>query len=402
MLIIEEALENIMSTISPLPVERVPLLQARGRVLAEDAIAGDPIPTFAASAMDGYAVRAADVASASEDAPSVLRVIGEAAAGKVYQCALGQGEALRIFTGAPVPDGADAVVMQEVTHREGDLVAVTRPVATGRHIRPVGNDVPAGAKVLAHGVALTSASLGMLAAMGCDAVSVHRRPRIGILSTGDELIEPGSPLAPGCIYDSNRVSLHAQAEEAGAEVVSSLHVPDDAAALRSALSSLSGCDVIVSSGGVSVGDYDLVKDILAEGGDIDFWRVAIKPGKPLAFGHFAGIPFFGLPGNPVSAYVTFEVFVRPALRRLLGHARLYRPLLNATLTEPVEHIPGRREFVRARLDFDAPTPRIRPVGEQDSAVMSGMARADALIIVPENEGDLEPGTMVRASWLQEP
>ena len=402
MLTIEQALDGILTRIQPLSVVELPLLEARGLALAEDAIAGAPIPTFAASAMDGYAVRAADTAGAAGDAPVPLRVVGEAAAGVVFSHGIGPGEAVRIFTGAPVPTGCDAVVMQEVTRREGDTVLVLEPVAPGRHIRPVGNDVAEGATVLPAGMALNPAALGMLAAMGHATVRAYRRPRVAILSTGDELAAPGEALGPGRIYDSNRVSLHAQALEAGAEVAASVHVPDRAEAIREALASFEGMDGILSSGGVSVGDYDLVKDILAEGGDVAFWKVAIKPGKPLAFGHYRGVPLFGLPGNPVSATVTFEVFVRPALRRMMGHADVFRPTVTATLDEGFQRSPGRREYVRALLRFEDGRYHVRPIGEQDSAVMSGMARADALIIVPEDAERLEPGQAVVVLPLSHP
>lgn len=400
MLTVEQALDRILAAIAPLPAVEMPLMEARGLALAEDAVASAPIPTFAASAMDGYAVRAEDIQAAGEAAPVALRVVDEAAAGVPANRPVEPGEAARIFTGAPVPPGADAVVMQEFTRREGDTVLVCAPTRANRHIRPIGNDVARGDVVLPAGTALTPSALGMLAAMGRATATVFRRPRVGILSTGDELAAPGDALRPGQIYDSNRVSLCAQALEAGAEVAASVHAPDDAGAIRAALAGFEGLDAILSSGGVSVGDHDLVKPILDEDGEVGFWKVAIKPGKPLAFGHFRGVPLFGLPGNPVSATITFEVFVRPALRRMMGHGEVLRPALAATLEEGFSRKPGRREYMRASLRLEDGRLRTRLVGAQDSAVMSGMARADALLVVPEDVERLEAGDTVRVLPLR--
>lgn len=401
MLTITDAQKRILDALKPLPTVSLPLEEAHGLTLAEHVYADEPVPAFANSAMDGYALRAEDVRGASLDHPVYLNVVGEQLAGSQHVFVVQPGEAVRIHTGAPVPDGANAVIMRESGIPAGQMVGVTEPVRRGMHIRPAGNDVGAGTLVLPRQSVLLPASLGMLAALGRTSVRVFRRARVAVLSTGDELVSPGRRLRPGEIYDSNSVSLQAQVEEAGGTVVHKARVRDQAGALESALNELPECDAIISSGGVSVGDFDFVKNVLGRNGEVDFWRIAIKPGRPMAFGHYRGIPFFGLPGNPVSSFVTFEVFVRPAIRKLMGRADPFRPVIRAALTAGVRHETGRREYMRGTLVFGPKGPLATVRGDQDSAVLSALAQANALIIVPEDVASLRAGANVDVLWSGE-
>lgn len=375
MLTVEQALERVMQRIPSLPDERVSLERAYGRVLAEQVASGVNLPPWRASAMDGFAVRAADV-------PGVLRVIETVAAGKVPLHTVQPGEATRIMTGAPVPEGADAVVMVEDT--EGDEAAVTVKVAApaGQHIRGIGSELSVGAALLAPGTLLGFGAVGVLAAIGRPSVLVRARPRVGLLSTGDEVVEPGFPLGPGQIWSSNLAALAGLCLEAGAEPVYLGTVADDPAALAAAYQRALACDVVVSTGGVSVGDFDHVKAVLVGMGvGIDFWRVAMKPGKPLAYGFIGQTPVFGLPGNPVSCMVNFLQFVRPVLRVMQGDPKPYLPVLDATLSAPWRRRPGRAELVRVRLSASPSGPVATVCGVQGSAHLLAMAEAHGLMLV---------------------
>ena len=318
-----ESLETVQARIrSTVPEPRptvVPLADALGLVLAADVVAGEPVPPFANTAMDGYAVRAADTAGA----PVRLRVVGDLPAGHAPTTAVGPGEAIRIMTGAPIPPGADAIVMVERTARDGDDgVRIEVAATAGDHIRPAGGDVHDGDEVFTAGAVLTPAHLGVLASLGMTDVPVHRRLRVGVLSTGDELREGAVVLEPGQIRDSNRPMLLALVAEAGAEPVNLGIGRDDEAAVTAAFRDAAArCDAIITSGGVSVGDYDVVKAVLDRLGVLEWWQVAIRPAKPLAFGTIDGTPIFGLPGNPVSSHVSFELFARPALLQMMGTSR---------------------------------------------------------------------------------
>ncbi len=381
MLTVEEALARVLARVPATATERVPLSAAYGRVLAERLVAGVDLPPWAGSAMDGFAVRSADV-------PGDLDVNETVAAGKVPTRAVVPGTASRIMTGAPVPDGADAVVMVEDTEMVGDRVRVRVGATSGMHIRPVGSEIAAGTPLLDVGAVLGFGAVGVLAALGRPSVLVRVRPRIGLLSTGDEVVEPGFPLGPGQIWSSNLHALAGLVHDAGAEPVYLGNVADDpvatAAAFRAALQS----DLVVSTGGVSVGDFDHVKAVMddlggGEGAGVEFWRVAMKPGKPLAYGFIAGRPVFGLPGNPVSCMVNFLQFVRPVIRTMLGDPRPFLPVISATLDRPWSRRPGRAELVRVRLTAgaDGGVPTATVVGVQGSAHLAAMAEAHGLLLV---------------------
>jgi molybdopterin molybdotransferase len=387
---VEEALDRILARIEVRGNERVDLLRALGRVLAEPIVADRDIPPWPNSSMDGYAVRSADTLAASTANGVALRVAGRVAAGAVAARPLGAGEAFRIFTGAPLPDGSDAVIPQEDVRAEGDTVFLTEPAAAGAYVRRRGEDLRTGDTVLPPGRQLMAADLGLIATLGRHQVRVIRRPRVAILSTGDEIVDLGGTIGAGQIPNSNTYSLMAQVDEAGGEPVN-LGVardalPDIEARVRAGLS----CDMIVSSAGVSVGDHDFVKEALVHlGAEQHLWLVNMRPGKPITFATIPAaakstIPVFGLPGNPVSAMVTFELFVRPALRRMAGHSQLQRPMLRARALAAI-HNPGpRRAYLRVTLAPVEGGYGARLTGEQGSGILKSMATADGLAVVPGN------------------
>ena len=378
MLTVEEALEQILSRVKPLPSERVPLMAALGRALAEPIASGREIPPWANSSMDGYAVRASDTTGA----PVRLAVVGTVTAGAMPSCAVAAGEAIRIFTGAPLPPGADAVIPQEDTDATDAHVTLKTSVTTGAFVRPRGEDLRFGDAVLAPGTALGPAEIGVLATLGHSQVLVHRRPRVAILSTGNELAELGREPGPGQIPNTNTYSLFAQVIEAGAAPTNLGIAADRLESIEARLGWGESADVLLSSAGVSVGDLDLVKAALTRAGaELHLWQVSMRPGKPITFGSLGARAVFGLPGNPVSAMVTFELFVRPALRRLAGFTAIHRLRVTARALTPIPNPGFRRGYLRVTLergkDWGA-----RLTGDQGSAILTSMVRADGLAIVP--------------------
>jgi molybdopterin molybdotransferase len=372
-------------------------------VLVEDVHSTFPLPPFDNSAMDGYAVRAEDIAGASETSPVVLPVVGDVAAGSTSPYTVQPGLCVRIMTGAPMPPGANAVVPVEDTDGGIAQVAIMRATAVGRSVRIAGEDAESGTKVLAAGTHLGATQLGLLAAIGRDRVVVRPRPRVVVLSTGSELVEPGQPLNRGQIPDANSALLTAAALEAGAIAYRVGIVPDEPGLLADTLEDqLIRADVIVTSGGVSVGAYDVVKEVLSRVGTVRFDRVAMQPGMPQGFGTIGPdrVPFFGLPGNPVSSYVSFEVFVRPALRRMLGVEPIMRPIVRARVSEPLRSPPGRRSYLRAWIAVEQGAYTVRPVGGAGSHLIASLAAANALIVVPEGVTEVDAGSAVSVLMLE--
>jgi molybdopterin molybdotransferase len=388
LLSIAEAHRLIMAHARPLAAESVPLEEAAGRVLAEPALAVVDLPPFPSSAMDGYAVRAADT-------PGRLRVAGRVAAGKPVAAALASGEAMGIATGGVVPEGADAVIPIEYVVEHDNEVEIESAVGSGANVRPRGGDIRAGEPVAEAGSVLTPARLGALAAAGLADVRCTRRPRAAVLATGTELRRPGEELAPGQIYEANGLILSAQLEAAGAAVERSPAVGDEEAALRAALEEALQADVVVTSGGVSVGPHDLVRRVEAVLGVHEvFWRVAVKPGKPIAFGVREDTLVFGLPGNPVSALVSFELFVKPAIRALQGVPEPLPRFERGRLAGACRRNPERDELARARLRWSEDGALLEPLGGQESHMIARSAGADALVLIPRGEGALDDGAPV--------
>ncbi|MDL2334629.1 MAG: molybdopterin molybdotransferase MoeA [Chloroflexota bacterium] len=407
---LEDARARMLEGLAALPTEVVALGDAAGRVLAEGLTSRNTLPPWDNSAMDGFAVIAANTSAASRESPIGLKVVGEAAAGRVSDAVVTAGNAVRILTGAPLPQGGDAVVPVENTDARPGVADLPREVSIysaaspGSHIRRAGSDLVAGAPLLAQGTELTPAALAVAAAGGYAELTVHRRPRVALLATGDELVAPGQPLGPAQIPDSNTFGLAAQARELGADVqilgIAHDDLNDVLAHLRQGLA---WADVIVASGGVSVGAHDVVKDAFAQIGRIDLWRIAVQPGRPLAFGRARAtdgqreVLLFGLPGNPVSSLVTFELFVRPVLRRLAGHEDVIgRDIIRATLEQPVSKAHNRRAFIRVKLTAaqDGHGWRADLAGGQDSHVLSALAAADGLAIIGEEHDSVSAGTEV--------
>jgi molybdopterin molybdotransferase len=395
MLEMEDALARILATI-PLPsAESISLSEACGRVQADQVVAPVDLPLFDNSAMDGYAVRARDVASARSASPSRLRLIGKAAAGTSFDGEVVSGTCVRLFTGSPLPGGADAVVMQEDTRVEPnttDEVLFLEPVEPGENVRCRGEDVKRGAVVATVGEVLTAGRLSLLAASGVSSVRVGRQPTVGLLATGSELKEPGEPLVRGQIYESNRIGLAALVRQAGAIPKVLPLVADVLSATRFALSeAFDQCDVVVTSGGVSVGEMDFVRRAFEEvGGTMQFWKVAIRPGRPFVFGRFGTKFLFGLPGNPVSSLVTFLLLVRPALLRWQGAADVSLPARPAVLAEPLVNPETRRHFLRVKVDSAG---NVRSAGVQASHILSSLAAANGLLDLPPRAA-LAAGTAV--------
>ncbi|MCC6446518.1 MAG: molybdopterin molybdotransferase MoeA [Armatimonadetes bacterium] len=399
MISVDEALRHILDRVHPLEAVSCGLLDALGRTLAEDIFATEPIAPFDNSAMDGYALIASDTLGATPEHPVRLSVLEDLPAGKVARHSVAPGSAIRIMTGAPVPGGADAVIMVEDTASGEDWVDIHAAVGAEANIRRAGEDVKPGERVLSQGMAVGPAEIGMMAGMGLTEAPVIRKPRVAVFSTGDEVVAPGEPLPPGKIRNSNLYALSAQVMQSGADIYASRHIPDDLDALEQAMTGASGADVIITAGGVSVGDYDLVKEVLARLGEMHFWRVAMKPGKPLVFGEIAGRFFFGLPGNPVSAMVTFEEFVRPALRKMAGCASWTLPEVEAVLEHDLKHSTGRLEFARARTRLENGQYVTASTGPQGSHQLRSMLGANSFILAPADRGLLPAGSRVRVQLL---
>lgn len=395
MITVEEARAAILAEIVPLGAERVALTDALGRVLAETVVAPFDTPHSDNTAMDGYAVIAADVAHASDDAPARLRVIADLPAGYTAGVRVEPGSAIRIMTGAPMPEGADSVVIVEHTRTEGADVLVFRPVRPGANVRRRGEDVREGDVVLAPGAIVRPGEIGLLASLKRSMVRVYRKPTVAIASTGDELVEVDEPLAPGKLVNSNSYALSALVRDAGGIPMVLPIARDSLEEISSVLASAAaGADLVVTSGGVSVGQYDFVKAALdALGAEQRFWKVAMKPGKPLVFSRLLGKPFLGLPGNPVSSQVGFHLFVAPALRRAMGvpDDRLMRPVVDATLANDVRSTGDRRTFLRSRVEWRDGGFVAATRAAQGSGVASSMRDANGLVIVAEGVTSIAAG-----------
>ncbi len=393
MLKVKEAIELILAGIKPLGVETVDISDSAGRVLSEVIVAGRGNPPWDNSAMDGYALQSADVAGASEASPATLKVLYDLPAGGVPEGPIGPGEAVRIMTGAPTPKGADAVVMVERTRRGTDnTVEILAPAKLGANIRKEGEDFAAGEKVITAGRVIRPAEILMLATIGRADVKVYRRPRVAVVSTGDELVDINTEPTPGKITNSNGYALTSLARETGAQCVNLGIAGDNRKILNEKFTEAAGYDCIISSGGVSVGDYDLVKEVLRDlGSEMKFWKVAMKPGKPLAFGIIGEKPAFGLPGNPVSSMVAFEQFVRPALLKMAGRSDIFKNTFTARLTETIRKKPGRVNFFRGSLTKKDGEYLATPLVGQGSGMITSMVRADIFIIIPEEITEIRAG-----------
>lgn len=395
----------MLARVAPLAPLRARTIGAVGCVLAEPVVSSEDVPPFANTAMDGYAVCAADTTGATDARPVELPVVAEVAAGHPAVRSLQPGEAMRIFTGAPMPDGADAVVMVEHTTRldDGARVALRAEVSAGAAVRVAGDDLRAGDAVFSPGEVISPGHLGVLAGLGITEVMAHPRPRVGVLSTGDELVEAGRALAPGQIRDSNRITLLALLAQHGWQAVDLGLIRDDEAAITEAITQgAATCDAVLTSGGVSMGDIDLVRVVLDRIGEMRWMQIAIRPAKPFAFGVVGerSTPVFGLPGNPVSSMVSFELLARPALRRLAGHIDLLRPEVPAVAAEPFSRRPdGKVHYVRVRAERDAGgVLQVRSAGGQGSHHLTAMARAHALLPLPDGDG-VATGDPVRVLLL---
>jgi molybdopterin molybdotransferase len=407
---VEEAQERILGALRPLAAERVDLFEALDRVLAEDILADMNIPPMDNSAMDGYAVRAADTSAATADHPVSLTVIHDLAAGYVTNVRVEPGTAIRIMTGAPIPDGADAVVPFEETGEgqrkdQGQLsrgqVQVLKAALSGANVRPAGEDVHLGETVLTKGTVVRPAEVGLLASVGRPSVLVHRRPRVAILATGDELVGVDQVPGPGQIRNSNNYTVAAAVLRYGGIPlmlgIARDNVPDLTARIQAGLEQQP--DLFITSGGVSMGDFDVVKNVLAAEGEISFWRVRMKPGKPLAFGKLHGVPHLGLPGNPVSSLVSFELFARPALLLMQGRTRLDRPTVEATMLDGVPQKDDRRHYMRVIVEKKGSEWVARLTGEQGSGILSSVTRANGLAIAPAEMSSVAPGARLEVMLL---
>lgn len=413
MISVDDALAYILNHIEPLPVEEVHLLDGLDRILAEDIVANMDIPPFSNSAMDGYAVCASDTAGAEPDAPVTLKVIEDVAAGAVPETEIAPGTAARIMTGAPMPPGADAVVRFEETSEGREAgspngsVHIYKEVLPMDNVRPAGEDISRGERVLEAGRLLRPQELGVLAALGQPTVQVHRRPKVALLATGDELAGINEEVTPGKIRNINEYTTAAQVRRYGGVPIqlgiARDTVEDLTAKIQAGLEQ--NIDLLLTSAGVSVGDFDVVKDVLAAEGEMHFWQVAIKPGKPLAFGQMAGVPVLGLPGNPVSAMIAFEVFARPAMRKMAGWSQWEKPRVRATLQEDVTNS-GRRHYMRSVVirgeDGYEVTTRGDTVKVQGSGILTSMVWANAFLVVPEGETFLPAGSQVEVEMFDWP
>lgn len=413
MISVEEARAFILKHFKPLEPERVPLLEALDRVLAEDIVSDVNLPPFNNSAMDGYAVRAEDIRGASKEAPVTLSVIGYIAAGYMPTQTVERGAAMRIMTGAVVPPGADTVVRfeetseavgQKATGKDSDRVEIMNAVERGSNVRAAGEDIRQNEVVLKQGTLVRAPEVGLLASVGRKDVMVHRRPRVAVLATGDELVDVGEPVTPGKIRNSNGYANAAAILKAGGVPILLGIARDNIENLTSKIREglEAHADLFITSAGVSVGDYDIVKDVLNREGEMQFWQVSMKPGKPLAFGLIAGVPLLGLPGNPVSAIVSFEVFARPAILTMLGKTRFDRPSVEAILQDEVHNTAGRRNFIRVTVEKTTDGYIARSTGEQGSGILTSIVRANGLLAMPEDCLLHKRGERVRVYMLDWP
>ena len=404
MISVEEALERILAQITALEEVQVPLSTARGLVLTQDIIAHDDIPPFANSAMDGFALRSQDTRPQNGVLPR-LHVTGGVAAGYVADHAVKEGTAMRVMTGAPIPPGADSVIEIELTNYDGPKstwVEVQQEVLPHNNVRPAGEDMRKGQVIMQRGAEIGHWEIGILATLGYAHVPVVRRPRVAILGTGDEVIDIDEPLRPGKIRNSNSYLLEAAVRQAGAEVQRLGVAQDTVESLREKFREAATYDLIFTSGGVSVGDFDLVKDIMNEQGTINFWRINMRPGKPVAFGHIGSVPLLGLPGNPVSTAVTFELFGRPILRKMQGHTRLLKPQIPVVVEDGVSDSVMRRHYVRAHVEWHNDHFVAHTTGNQGSNIMTSLLQANAFVIVPEGGTTIAPGEIAKAMMLDWP
>jgi molybdopterin molybdotransferase len=401
MITVEEALDQILSHIQPLGFEKVSLLEALGRVIAEDIYADRDIPPLDNSGMDGYAVRSEDLQNASSDHPVRLEVIEDLPAGFLSKKKVQKGQAIRIMTGAPIPKGADTVVPVEDTEQDDQFVLIHTILPRDENIRKAGEDVKKGERVISRGDLIRPSEVGMLASVRRSFVSVFQRPLVAILCTGEELVDVDGNMDEVKIVSSNSYTLAAQVKDCGAIPIQLGIARDRKQEIEDRLRHGIRADVLIASAGVSVGDYDFVKDALKDlGMEMIFWKVAMKPGKPLAFGKIQGKPVFGLPGNPVSSMVSFEQFVRPSLLKMMGHRQLFRPVIEAVLKEDIQKKPGRRHFIRASVSFERDHYAVRVTGAQGSGILRSMVRANGLIVIPEDREKVKAGEVVKVQLLE--
>jgi molybdopterin molybdotransferase len=402
MISVEKALQTILARFYPLPLEKLNILAAQSRVIGEDIIAGRNIPPADNSAMDGYAVRHTDTANAAAENPVILKIIEDIPAGKVPRKKVNKGEAARIMTGAIIPGGADAVIRQEDTRKNGQNVSIFVSAEKGRDIRFAGEDVKKGELVIHRGTLLRPAQIGMLASLGHSLVSVYRRPHVAIMATGDELVNIHKDPPAGKIINSNSYALAAQVLACGGVPVMMGITRDKKSALLKKFKKALSADLIISSGGVSVGDFDFVKDVMGEmGNSMHFWQVAMRPGKPLAFGAIESVPLFGLPGNPVSVMVSFEQFVRPCLLKMQGHTKLFHPTIKAISKQEIKKNAGIKHFIRAIVRKEKDKYIAVTTGEQGSGILKSMVLANALIVVEENDTFIKKGAEVKVQLLDD-
>ncbi len=402
MITVDEAFDRILSAFQPLPAVECDIVDAVDLVLASDIVAHEDIPPFQNSAMDGYAVRSSDLREASPESPVELNIVGVIPAGTAPSLVVKLGEAARIMTGAPIPDGADTVVRFEETDElerrvdrsDASKIGIHRAAHPHENVRDRGEDIPRGAPILTRGRRLRPSDVGILATLNLSNVEVHRRPRVGVLATGDEVVDIGPELEAGQIRNSNSYTIAALARRAGADPVLLGIAGDHVEALRESLQTIDDLDMIVTSGGVSLGDYDMVKDVLAADGQIDIWQVRMKPGKPLAFGTIRGIPLLGLPGNPAAALVSFEQFGRPAIRKMLGWTDVRMPERRATLTESIKNTGRRRHFVHGTASVRHGKVTVCSTGIRGAAMLSALIEANCFIIIPETESMMPAGSDV--------